>query len=77
MGMTPDRIAAKEGLQFTSRLGEAKRMVWNKKARSFFLPPTPLDAIFATAIAGELMPQKSTFFYPKLLSGLVTHLHDR
>lgn len=76
-GMTTEQIAAKEGLQFTPRVGEAKRMVWNKKARAFFLHPTPLDTIFATAMAGELMPQKSTFFYPKLLSGLVTHLHNR
>lgn len=77
LGMTTEQIAAKEGLQFTKQLGEAKRMVWNKKARAFFLPPTPVDAIFATAQAGLLMPQKSTFFYPKLLSGLVTHLHGR
>lgn len=33
--------------------------------------PTPLDAIAAVCGAGELMPQKSTFFYPKLATGLV------
>lgn len=32
--------------------------------------PTPLDAVKAISAAGELMPQKSTFFYPKLATGL-------
>ena len=32
--------------------------------------PTPLDAVKAVSRAGELMPQKSTFFYPKLATGL-------
>ena len=32
--------------------------------------PTPLSAVRAVSKAGELMPQKSTFFYPKLATGL-------
>jgi len=32
--------------------------------------PTPLEAVRAVSRAGELMPQKSTFFYPKLATGL-------
>jgi uncharacterized protein (DUF1015 family) len=32
--------------------------------------PTPLEAVKAVSRAGELMPQKSTFFYPKLATGL-------
>jgi len=32
--------------------------------------PTPLDAVREVCLAGELMPQKSTFFYPKLATGL-------
>lgn len=35
------------------------------------MQPTPLDAVQAVAEAGELMPPKSTFFYPKLATGLV------
>ncbi len=34
------------------------------------LRPTPLDAVRDICLAGELMPQKSTFFYPKLATGL-------
>ena len=32
--------------------------------------PTPLQAVRDVSRAGELMPQKSTFFYPKLATGL-------
>ncbi|GIW73585.1 MAG: phosphatase [Phycisphaerales bacterium] len=35
--------------------------------------PTPLEAVKAIGAAGELMPQKSTFFYPKLATGLFIH----
>ena len=42
---------------------------------AFFLNPTPVDQLYAVATAGHTMPQKSTFFYPKLLSGLVFHSH--
>lgn len=34
------------------------------------LRPTPLEAVRDICLAGELMPQKSTFFYPKLATGL-------
>ena len=33
--------------------------------------PTPVAHVKAVADAGEVMPQKSTFFYPKLASGIV------
>lgn len=35
--------------------------------------PTPLDSVRAVSLAGEVMPQKSTFFYPKLATGLFIH----
>ncbi len=38
---------------------------------AFFLNPTKLDQIKDISSQGEVLPQKSTFFYPKLLSGLV------
>ena len=36
-----------------------------------FLPPTDLNVVMRLAEQGERMPQKSTFFYPKLASGLI------
>jgi len=38
--------------------------------------PTPLESVRAVSRAGELMPQKSTFFYPKLATGLFINLVD-
>ena len=38
---------------------------------AFFLNPTHIEEITAIASKLEKMPQKSTYFYPKLLSGLV------
>ena len=35
----------------------------------FFLNPTPIERVVAVADAGQTMPQKSTFFFPKLASG--------
>ena len=37
----------------------------------FFLRPTDVRGMKALAEKGEMMPQKSTYFYPKLLTGLV------
>lgn len=37
----------------------------------FILNPTRMAQVAAVALAGETMPQKSTYFYPKLLSGLL------
>ncbi len=42
----------------------------------FLLQPTPLTAVRDLCNANELMPQKSTFFYPKLATGLVINPLD-
>jgi uncharacterized protein (DUF1015 family) len=38
---------------------------------AFLLEPTPVASIAAVAAEGDVMPQKSTYFYPKALTGLV------
>ncbi len=43
---------------------------------AFLLNSTPIEQVLAVADAGELMPRKSTFFYPKLPTGLVLHSFD-
>jgi uncharacterized protein (DUF1015 family) len=40
---------------------------------AFILREIRVEDIFAVARRGELMPQKSTYFYPKPLSGLLFH----
>jgi uncharacterized protein (DUF1015 family) len=43
---------------------------------AFFVNPTPVAQILAIAGAGESMPQKSTFFHPKVPTGLVINPID-
>jgi len=43
---------------------------------AFLLRPTPVAAIAAVARDGDVMPQKSTYFYPKALTGLVINPHE-
>jgi uncharacterized protein (DUF1015 family) len=40
---------------------------------AFLLEATPVRAVTEVARAGEVMPQKSTYFYPKALSGLLVN----
>ena len=43
---------------------------------AFLLEPTPVPSIDDVAATGEVMPQKSTYFYPKALTGLVINPHE-
>ena len=43
---------------------------------AFLLDPTPVSAIAAVARDGDVMPQKSTYFFPKPLSGLLINPHE-
>jgi len=58
-------------------LEELKRRVDSgEMAVAFGLFPTSIEDLMAIADAGKIMPPKSTWFEPKLRSGLVTHLLD-
>jgi uncharacterized protein (DUF1015 family) len=59
-------------LAFTAFADEAEEAVKSGRAAVAFLvrPPT-MEQIEAVALAGETMPEKSTYFFPKLLSGLL------
>ncbi len=43
---------------------------------AFLLEPTPVASVAAVAADGDVMPQKSTYFYPKALTGLVINPHE-
>ncbi len=42
----------------------------------FLMNPTKVHEVRDVAVSGERMPQKATYFYPKLLTGLVMHKID-
>ena len=49
----------------------AKRVEEGTAEVIFFMNPTKVSEVKDVAAAGERMPQKATYFYPKLLTGLV------
>ncbi len=72
LGMSADDIAAKRGLSYCSDTTEAVRRIADGEADAgFLLRPTPVAQVRDVAAAGETMPPKSTYFFPKLLTGLL------
>jgi uncharacterized protein (DUF1015 family) len=65
---------APEGVSYTPHAQEAVAAVDRGEAEAaFLLQPVTVEQVARFAHAGETMPQKSTFFYPKLTSGLLFH----
>jgi len=60
----------KPELRYTHSIEEAIKLE-NKKYVSFILQPTPLKNVFDIARKGYRLPHKSTYFYPKILSGVL------
>ena len=72
LGMSGDDIAAKRGLGYAKSIEEARSAVrGGDYGAAFLLRPTPVSQVREVAAAGETMPPKSTFFFPKLLTGIV------
>jgi uncharacterized protein (DUF1015 family) len=63
------------GIFYTKSLEEVFSLVKSGEYKiGFILPPLSAVDLFEVVLAGEKMPHKTTYFYPKLLSGLVFHL---
>jgi uncharacterized protein (DUF1015 family) len=68
---------APEGVSYTPRVEEAVAAVDSGRAQAAFLLRAPtIEQVRAVAERGETMPQKSTYFFPKLTSGLLFHPLD-
>jgi uncharacterized protein (DUF1015 family) len=66
-----DRAGA-QGVTYTPRRAEAVAAVDTGAAEgAFLLRPTRIEDVFAYARRGEVLPQKTTYFFPKLTSGLL------
>ncbi len=69
-GIGPDDVEDK--VQYTRVDDEAVDAVSEGRCQfALVLPPTPVDAVLDVARAGHVMPQKSTYFIPKMRSGLI------
>jgi uncharacterized protein (DUF1015 family) len=63
-----------DGIGYTPDWREAVGRVDRGEATTaMLLRPTRIEDVFAVARRGEVLPQKSTYFFPKLLSGLLFH----
>jgi uncharacterized protein (DUF1015 family) len=75
-----DRAAIAAGrLAYTKSVSEALDVVdahTEEADMAFLLDPTPVAEIAAVAADGDVMPQKSTYFYPKALTGLIINPHE-
>ena len=72
LGMTEDDISHLNGLDYARTAEEAIAKVDAGEAdAAFFMAATPVDRVRDVAAAGENMPPKSTYFYPKVLTGMV------
>ncbi len=72
LGVTDADLRNQTYLSYTRDISEAVKEVQNGAFQcSFILNPTKIGQIKDISLAGEKMPQKSTYFYPKLITGLV------
>jgi uncharacterized protein (DUF1015 family) len=75
LGMSEDDIAHLRGLGYSKSLEEARAAVESGRYDAgFFMRPTPVEQVREVAAAGESMPPKSTYFFPKVPTGLVFNL---
>jgi uncharacterized protein (DUF1015 family) len=76
-GIDSDAVAA-GAIDYTKSAAEAVAAVDADTGvdAAFLLEPTPVASIQAVAREGDVMPQKSTYFYPKALTGLVINPHE-
>jgi uncharacterized protein (DUF1015 family) len=71
LGIDREAVREERNLRYVRQFDAAIGQVENGHAQlSFLMNPTPVDVVWQNALAGQPLPQKSTDFYPKLLSGL-------
>jgi len=74
LDITDAKLDAKTHVDYTADQAEAVRLARAGRCQAAFLiAPTTPEELWAVVRGGELLPQKSTHFYPKLLDGLVFH----
>lgn len=77
MGIDKENMANQKNLIYTRDMNEAVEEVRSGRCQGcFVMNPTRVQEIRDVAAAGEKMPQKSTYFYPKLITGLTMNSLD-
>jgi uncharacterized protein (DUF1015 family) len=74
LGISEEAIRNQQHITYMRDAGEAIEAVRKRNANvAFLMNPVRIEQVRDIALSNELLPQKSTDFYPKLLSGLVTY----
>ena len=74
LGISEQEVREEKYLKYVRGLDAAVERVRAGEAQAaFLLEPTTVDQVASVAFSGGVMPQKSTDFYPKLLSGLTIY----
>jgi len=74
LGITPQAVTAEANLTYEREAIAALDAVDSGRAQiAFLLNPCDVEQVIKIATAGEVMPQKSTDFYPKLMSGITMY----
>jgi uncharacterized protein (DUF1015 family) len=77
LGLDAEKVREQTNLRYLRDAGEAVEQVRKGEADVAFLTnPVTMEQLREVAFAGEVMPQKSTDFFPKLLSGLTIYALD-
>jgi uncharacterized protein (DUF1015 family) len=77
LGITPQSVAAESNITYERDASTALDAVDNGSAQiAFLLNACDVEQVVKIATAGEVMPQKSTDFYPKLMSGITMYSVD-
>ena len=77
LGITPQAVTVEKNLTYEREAGVALDAVDLGAAQvAFLLNPCDVEQVVRIATSGEVMPQKSTDFYPKLLSGITMYRVD-
>lgn len=77
LGVDAEALAGGQAVTYTHHLDELLQAVSSGSANAAFVLPAPtLQDVIDTADTGSFMPQKSTYFVPKLPTGLVLHALD-
>jgi len=77
LGLDAKALDDQETFKYSSQISEVVAAVTRREARlAFILNPTRIEQVQEVASAGLTMPRKSTYFYPKVMSGLILNPID-
>ena len=77
LGLDAEKVREQTNIRYLRDAGEALELVRRGEANATFLTnPVSMEQLREVAFAGDVMPQKSTDFFPKLMSGLTIYSLD-